>query len=883
VLAGEPGIGKSTLLGYAAEQAAGMRVLRAVGVESEVELPFAGLHQLLWPVLEHIAHLAPPQAAALRGAFGLEAAPGDRFLVAVALLTLLAEVAEDRPLLVLVDDVHWLDTASSDALAFAGRRLNAERIVMLFAVRSGGPRVFGSGLPQLSVAGLDAAAAAQVLQARRESITPAVRDRLLAETGGNPLALVELPAALAGDELAGRRPLPAELPLTARLQEAYVLRLRGLPQEARRLLLVAAADESADLGVVLAAGHALGVGPDALATSEETGLLSVTHQEIRFRHPLVRSAVYQDASFGERLAVHRALAGALDGEERKDRRVWHLAAATVGPDEVVAAALEASADRAQVRSGPAAAMAALERAAALSGSAAARARRLARAADSANAAGQRARAETLVAQARLLTDDPTVLAQLAQAQGIAESEHATVETCVHTTLRGAELITTLLPERAVLMIASAARTAWQEDDLDRLDEVRRGLDAVPGPGDARHLQLARTCIGPRLRSVATTAPGIYQPALSWLESVGPAPWAFPTGFLADLVGEEPDGYRLYRGMVTGLRARGAAGDLIIALVSLSLIELLLGNWSSALSHVTESVDLARDAGYTRQVGRPLAILARVQSLRCDADACRAAVAEALRTTEGLGIGTVAAQAAWAIGLLELGHGRAEEALGQLIAISGPGEWPGRGFVAMMAAGDLVEAGVRAERRELAAEVADAFERWAGDDGPAWTQVLRHRCRGLLAGDDTAGGHFEAALQVEGAGRRPFELARTRLEYGQWLRRARRRRDSRGQLRAALQTFDQLGAIAWSDRARAELRASGETIRRRDPSAIDQLTPQELQIARMAATGLTNREIGAQLFVSARTVGSHLYSVFPKLGVTSRAELREAVLDQAVPV
>jgi predicted ATPase len=288
VLAGEPGIGKSTLLAYAAEQAADMRLLRAVGVESEVELPFAGLHQLLWPVLDHIARLAPPQAAALRGAFGLEAAPGDRFLVAVALLTLLAEVAEDRPLLVVVDDVHWLDAASSDALAFASRRLQAERIVMLFAVRSGAPRVFGSGLPQLTVAGLDDEAAAQVLQSRRDGITAAVHDRLLAETNGNPLALVELPAALAEDELAGRRPLPAELPLTARLQEAYVMRLRGLPHETRRLLLVAAADESADLGVVLAAADALGVRADALATAEGTGLLTVTQQEIRFQHPVGR-------------------------------------------------------------------------------------------------------------------------------------------------------------------------------------------------------------------------------------------------------------------------------------------------------------------------------------------------------------------------------------------------------------------------------------------------------------------------------------------------------------------------------------------------------------------------------------------------------------------
>jgi DNA-binding CsgD family transcriptional regulator len=884
VLAGEPGIGKSTLLAYAAEQAAGMRVLRAAGVESEVELPFAGLHQLLWPVLQHVEVLAAPQASALRGAFGLETAPGDRFLVAVALLTLLAEVAEERPLLVLVDDVHWLDAPSAEALAFAARRLGAEAIVMLFAVRNGEPRhVAASGLPHLALAGLDGEAASLLLRAGADGIAPAVRDRLLAETAGNPLALVELPGTLVPDQLAGRRPLPAELPLTARLQQAYVHRLRDLPDDTRRLLLVAAAEESADLGVVLAAAAALGVGPEALAGAEQARLLDVTQQEIRFRHPLVRSAVYQDAGLGDRLAVHRALAGVLVGEERQDRRVWHLAAATVGPDEAVAAALEASAARAEVRSGPETAMSALERAATLSESAAARARRLARAADNANSAGRRTRAETLVAQARGLTDDPAVLAQLARAQGIAEAEHATAETCVRTTLRGAGLITTLLPERAALMIAAAARTAWQEDDLGRLDGARRSLAAVPGPADAPYLQLARSCLGPSLRDGAATAPGIFDPAQRWLESTGAAPWAFPTGFLADLLGEEQAGYRLYRDLAAAVRSRGAPGDLIIALLSLGMIELVLGNWSSALADVTEAVDLARDVGYTRQVGRPLAVLGRIRGLRGEAEACRAAAGEALRTTEGLGIGVVAAQAAWAVGMLELGQGRPEEALEQLVTIAGPGAWPGRSFIALRAAGDLVEAAVRADRRDLAAEVTDAFERWAGSDGPAWTRVISLRCRGLLAGDDTAGELFEAALYVDGAARRPFELARTQLEYGQWLRRARRRRDSRVQLRTALQTFDRLGAAAWAERARAELRASGETIRRHDPSAIDQLTPQELQIARMAASGLTNREIGAQLFVSARTVGSHLYSVFPKLGVTSRAELRQAVLDQALPV
>ena len=884
VLGGEAGIGKSALLAHAAEQAGGMRVLRAVGVESEGELPFAGLHQLLWPVLDRLDLLAPPQAAALRGAFGLEDAPGDRFLVAVALLTLLAEVAEERPLLVLVDDVQWLDSASSDALAFAGRRLDAEPIVMLLAVRNGAPHEFRvSGLTELALGALEPDAAAQLLDASRTGIARTVRDRLLTEAGGNPLALVELTAALDTEQLAGRRPLPAQLPLNTRLQQAYVRRIGELPPDSRRLLLVASAEESADLGAVLAAAAALGVAADALAAAEQGGLLAVVEGEIRFRHPVARSAVYQDASFAERLAVHRALAAVLDGDERRDRCVWHLAAATVGPDETVAAALESSAARAEVRSGPAAAMSALERAAALSETDAERARRLARAADNANAAGQRARAEILVARARLLTDEPAVLAQLARAQGIAESEHATAETCFRTTMLGAGMITTLFPERAALMIASAARTAWQEDNLDRLDEARRGLESVPGPPEAPHLQLARTCIGPPLARGAMRAPGIFEPAQRWLEASGPAPWTFPHALVADLVGEEQAGYRLYSGLAAALRARGAAGDVIIALLSLSQLELLLGNWSSALSDISEAVELARDAGYTRQVGRLLAVLARVGAARGEADRCRAAAEEAVRTTEGLGIGVVTAQVSWALGVLELGGGRPKEALAHLTAISGSGGWPGRSFVALMAAGDLVQAAVAAEQVALAAEVADGFDRWAGDDGPAWTQVLSRRCRGLLAGDDGAGDHFEAALLVEGVNRRPFELARTQLDYGRWLRRARRRRDSRVQLRAALQTFERLGAADWSERARAELRASGETIRRHDPSAIDQLTPQELQIARMAASGLTNREIGAQLFVSARTVGSHLYSIFPKLGVTSRGELRAAVEQQALPV
>jgi DNA-binding CsgD family transcriptional regulator len=884
VVRGEAGAGKSALLGHAAGRAEGMTVLWAGGVESEAELPYAALHQLLRPVLGLAGRLPEAQAGALGDALGLAPSRGDhqdRFLVSVAVLSLLGEAAEERPVLCLVDEAQWLDRSSAEALTFAARRLDAEGVVCLFAARDGDPRDFPApGLPELRLQGLGPEAAAALLAGAGLDLPAEVVGRLVERTGGNPLALLELPSTLDPDQLAGRAHLEDLLPLTTRLERTFGERVRRLPDGARTLLLVAAAETTGDPAVVLRAGAGLGVEPAALDQAEAAGLVRTGDGRLQFRHPLVRSAAYQTATLAARQAAHRALAGVLGGEDSADQRAWHLAAATVGPDEQAAAELERSADRARRRGGHAAAAGALERAAGLSGDDDERGRRLAAAANAAWLAGQAGRASALLERAGPLATDLKTQAGVAHLRGSIEASRGIALEAAAMLVAGSELAAPVDPSQALQMLVEASEIASYAGDVTPTAELGRRAAALPvtdkvGEFLSDLLQgMGRVAEGdgpggaPPLRRAIALAGTMEHPRLLM--------WA---GVAAFFVGESGTGNGLYARAVARARREGAVGLLPQALEYLAPVELTAGRLEAAAASAGEGLRLARETGNDTSACRHLATLAHVAALRGDEDACRGHAAEALDRAAARALGLPATLAGYALALLDLGLGRPAEALARLQRLVTATPGAGSPFFAVYTVPDLVEAAVRAGRPDTAAAALTAFEQLATLAGTPEVQAQLARCRGLLGPDEAALAHFEAALALHDAHGHPFDLARTELAYGEALRRARRRGEARTHLRGALETFQRMGAAPWAERATAELRATGETARRRDPSTLRQLTPQELQIVHLVGEGGTNREIGAQLFLSRRTIDYHLRNVFVKLGVSSRAELIRLQLDR----
>jgi DNA-binding CsgD family transcriptional regulator/tetratricopeptide (TPR) repeat protein len=878
VLHGEPGIGKSTLLDAAAESAEGMTVLRCAGVESETELAFAGLHQLVWPLLDQLDHLPEEQAAALRGAIGLGQPSGDRLLIAIALLTLFADVAERSPALVVVDDAGWLDTPSAEALTFVARRLTMEPIAILFAARTvAGPDFRAPGLPELTLGSLSDTAAARLLRGLEPELAAPARQRLLAESQGNPLALIELSGQLTPEQRRGRDHLPRQILLTSRLQEAYLERFRQLPDATRNLLLIVAADPIGDTAVVFAAARALEIGPDAMGPAEEMRLIVADDRRIRFAHPLVRSGIYGGASFGDRLAAHRTLAGVVVEE---DQRAWHLAAATIGHDEEVAALLERSAERAEARSGSAAAAATLERAAALSPSDADRCRRLARAARAALDAGQPWRVHALLGEAELLERGPEVQADMALTRGLAQLRTSTVEMASTTLIRGAREVSAAAPEQAAVMLAAAARVARYGDDEARLDEVWRSILALPLPDDAPLKRLAMSLAGPTMTRHVDLPGGVFQASVEVSEQLPPSVWIWPAAGVANFAGELVEAERHYRRLAESLRSAGAVGQLTLAWTALALVELGLGRWTEAVLHASEAVRL-REVGEVTSIGWAMVALSRIAGAQGRADECRELAAEGVRLGAAHGARNLLAAFSWCLAGLEISLGRYEEAYGHLEAAAQSDRWPDGRVWAPNTAVDLVDVCVRTGRIEIANRVVEAMERWADGHAPSWARVAAHRGRAALSSGDEAASHFEAAVSVPGGDSHAFEMAQTRLQYGEWLRRQRQKTEARRQLRIALEMFTDLRAQPWAERAQAELRASGVSVAGRSGGPIDQLTPQELQIARLCAQGLSNRDMGAQLFLSPRTVGFHLSNVFGKLGIASRGELRGMKLEESV--
>jgi DNA-binding CsgD family transcriptional regulator len=877
VLRGEAGAGKTALLDDLVAGADGdVRILRAHGVESESELPYAGLHQLLRPLSNGLDGLAPPQADALRGAFGLRTGGADeRFLVSLAVLNLLAEQSERRPALCVLDDAHWLDRASVDALAFVARRLEAERIAMVFAVREPLTRsVPVDDLPSLRVDGLDPEAVRHLLEQECGApVHPDVRTRLVTATGGNALALAELATALSPAQLRGAEPLPVPLPLTAGVERAFRDRVRRLPAATQTLLLVAATDDTARLTTVLAAAARLGVAGEDLAPAERAGVVTVDGGTVRFRHPLVRSAVVQGATSTERRTTHLALAAVLDTAADADRRAWHRAAGTVGPDPEVARELDATAERARERGAFAAAGAALERAAELVEEPEQRARRLARAAQQAWHAGHNDRVRPLLDRARPLTADGALRADIDELRGVVELGMGVSTTAYRLLRRAAEEVAPHDPTRALVILTLAGEAASMALDADaevELGELAASLPVGDGPRE-RFLVDLLVGLGHHFAGDPAAAAEPLSRALAAVDGLTDARYLLAAGRAAMYLGDDAAALRCSAAVVDQARATGRVGAVPIAGHRLALSELFVGRWAAGKATATESLRLAQATGQEELAPLAHVWLALHAALRGAADECCASLERARAVSAERPMGLIDDSALWARSLLDLGRGEPASALAHLRRIRHP-------VVLVFSSLERVEAAWQAGDLEAARTWLAELERLARATRQPWALARAAHGQALLADGAAAEQAFTEALRHHGAATRPFERARTELAFGEALRRARRRADARAHLRAALDGFEQLGAAPWTERARTELRACGQTVRRRDDARTDRLTPQEVQVARFVADGLTNADVAARLFLSRRTVDFHLRNVFAKLGISSRTELVRFVLD-----
>jgi DNA-binding CsgD family transcriptional regulator len=877
VVRGDAGVGKTALLDHAAACATGMTVLRGTGIETEAELPFAGLHLILRPLLDHLGKLPKRQADALLRAFSLadEGSPGsdDRFLTGLAVLSLVCEAA---PVLCLVDDAHWLDAASAEALLFAARRLEAEGVVFVFAGRDE-PRPFPApGLPEIMLAPLAGDEAGRLLDDRLPRLDPVLRERALTEAAGNPLALTVLTEALSDGGLGALPTIggAAPLPVPQRVQRAFAEQIAALSRPAQLVLLLAAAEATGDLPVVMNAARRLGAGPADLAPAERAGLVA-TAPRLAFRHPLIRAAAYYAAPLEARNAAHRALAGALEGHGGDaDRRAWHLAAAADGHDEEAAAELERAAERARRRGGYGAVAAGYERAAQLTSDPRARARRLLAAAVAANDAGRLDRAAELGSQASGLSADPLLQADVAQLRVLNQAEDLRESLPVLVAAAGA--IEDQHPRRAaelyttVISRASAAGSDFHP--LARQITARLSGLRLP-PGTMRPVDEA---VLEQHRFAARTEGAVRPDTHGYVAAVRADPGSVSpyellrASRLAFQMGDHEAFLDISVAFAADCRLRGMAGWLPGALQGLMMAQILTGDWPGARASGTEGIRLATDISQPHRAAFLSALMGLLCALGGDEDGCRFWLSEHERH------GGPASQrrsfTSTHFGSLNVGRARFTTALAHLTPAVRE-HLDRLGDTSFVYQPDLVEAGARGGAPDLAAQAEAAFRAWAEYTGQPWALAVAARCRALTSPAAEAGQHYQQAVRLHDGAGRPFEQARTRLLYGEWLRRDRQRTAAREQLTAALEVFEELGAASWAGRTRAELRATGLAATRvREPGLLAALTPQELQIARRAAAGESNRDIAAQLFLSHRTVGYHLYKAFPKLGITSRQEL-----------
>lgn len=869
VLRGEAGAGKTALLDAAVARAGGMRVLRTTGVESESDLAFAALHQLLWPVAGSLDALPEPQREALSAALGLAAGGvGERFLLGAGVLSLLAEAAAPDGLICVVDDFQWLDRASADALLFAARRLGTERIAMMFAVRGDAPV---KGVPlTVDVRGLPESAAAELLASGHGALSAQVARELVTQTHANPLALREIAARLTPAQLAGHEPLPEPLPGGARI---FGDRVAALSDPARLVALVAALETGLDQVLratdLLFAEQAARAGEDAtawagraaLAELEGAGLAEVSGASVRFSHPLVRSAVHEAAVPAEVRRVHAVLAE-LTADER---RAWHLAGAALGQDEQVATALVTTAERTRDRGGYGAAATALARAAELTPEPRVRAVRLKDAAVAAWLGGRPGQAESLLAEARERADgDATLAMEIAQLRGRFELNSGNAAEAVRILAAGDDLS----------MLADAMEAASFVGDMPAIVELGRRAaahpdgflrDTVAGIG----LTLDGDAAGPGLLRRALARSGELEDAAEYLWATAAASCLGESDLASEMAG--------HAGRVA--RVSGMTGQLPVVLEFVATAERLTGRLARSQAISEEGLELAREAGYENTVAAHRANLAALAALRGEEKDCERHAREALAIAVPHRVGLHVGVAEYALALLDLCMGRYAAAHDRFTAIAAAGPGAGHPTVVWRSAPDRVEAAVGAGDEAGARAIVEAYEQWSAHAATPESHALLARCRGLA--DSSSEDAFGEALRLH---TNPFEAARTSLLLGERLRRGQKPAEARAHLRTAWETFERAGARPWARRAQEELRAAGESGQAPPAAAVlDVLTPQELRIAGLVTDGLSSKQIAARLFLSPRTVEYHLYKIYPKLGIGSRTELARLVVLQKSPV
>ncbi|HEY2267616.1 MAG TPA: AAA family ATPase [Streptosporangiaceae bacterium] len=876
VVHGEPGVGKTVLLNYLARQARGCRVARAVGMQSEMELAFAGLHQLCAPMLDHADGIPVPQRDALGIAFGITAGPPpDRFLVGLGVLSLLSEAARQRPVICLVDDEQWLDRASAQALGFTARRLGAEPVGLVFVARE--PDRELAGLPELEVGGLpDKNARALLDSALAGPLDTRVRDLIVAETRGNPLALLELPRGLDLAELAGGFGLPGAAPLAGRIEESFLRQLGAVPDQTRRLVQLAAADPTGDRSLVWRAAGRLGIPVQAAAPAVEARLVEFG-TGVRFRHPLVRSAAYRSAATADRQQMHAALAEVTDPRADPDRRAWHRAQAAAGPDEKVAVELERSAGRAQARGGLAAAAAFLERSVLLTADPARHLERILAAAQACLQAGAFGKALAVLSAVESI--EPESLDELTGARvdllrgqiAFASSGGSDAPALLVKAAGQLESSDAALARQTYLEAWAAALFAGRFAGAGGLDEVARAAQSAPRPGGApRPSDLLLDGLAVLVtEGRAKAAPLLRRAARIFAEDEIAVDEGLRWGWLATvaaaLVWDEDCWHAIVTRELQSCREAGLLAPLRIYVNSMAQLKICRGDFTAAASLVAESETIAAATG-TRIAPYAALLLAGFRGAEAEAaQLIEAVIADARASRQGLGIR--ASQRAAAI--LYNGLSRYEEALAQ--ARQAAEEAPEL-YVSMWTLPELILAASRTGQTRLAADALGRLAEAASVGQTDWGLGIYARCQALLShGADAERSYREAIERLSRTGIR-IELARAHLLYGEWLRREGRACDAREELRTAHDMLTAIGMEAFAERACRELLASGETVRTRAASPHDELTRQEAQIARLAQSGLSNPEIGAQLFLSARTVEWHLSKVFTKLGIGSRRQL-----------
>ncbi|MER6593024.1 AAA family ATPase [Micromonospora purpureochromogenes] len=880
VLRGDAGVGKSALLGYLSDRVADWRVASAVGVESEMELAYSGLHQLCAPMLDHLERLPVPQRDALATVFGLSAGPvPDRLMVGLATLTLMAEAAEQHPLICIVEDAQWLDHASAQILAFVARRLLAERVAVVCAARTGTGDDLLAGLPSLPIGGLsDGDARTLLLGNVHGPLDAAVCDQIITESHGNPLALLELPRTWRAADVAGGFGFPASRPVAGKIEQSYVQRLRLLPSDTQLLVLAAAAEPLGDPVLLHRAAEAVGIDMAAAAPAVDAGLLQIRGR-VEFTHPLVRSAAYRAATTADRHRVHRALANATDAKADPDRRAWHRARATPGPDEDVAAELERSAGRAQSRGGLAAAAAFLARATELTPDPATRVHRALDAAFANVQSGAFDVARALLAIAR---DGPAdefqraridmVRAQLA----FASSRGNEATPLLLAAAQRLEPLDVGLARQTYLDAFSAAHFAGRLHDGVGIADLARAVRAAPRPSDNK------PTAGDLLLDAFSALADEYEAAVPLcrdalqklrrdeISARERLRWLWQGFVLALELWDDESAHILSHRHLQIARTMGALTELPHALSSHVPLLVFGGELSAAASLVAESQSVREAIGISAAPYGALSVAAWRGKAREATKLIEVTIREA--GSRGEGVGVAYSEYTHAILCNSLGQYEAALAAARR-ACADPEEIVAhnRGLT------ELIESATRTGRTDLAAEALDRLAGKARASGTDWALGVEARARALLCEGDDAEGRFRAAVEHLSRARVRAELARAHLLYGEWLRRANRRVDARGELTIAYEMFSAMGMEGFAERTRRELVATGATMRKRSGETRNDLTAQEAQIARLARDGLSNPEIGEQLFISARTVEWHLRKVFTKLSISSRRQLRGALL------